>query len=514
MGKVSEKDKKRIDRTGFEEEPVRNENDRIIHPDDEKGSTAFGRVKEHWGSSQIFDFALWAFIVIAASIVFWFLLNKVKIIGDAVSTIVRILSPIIIGFALAYILNPAVAKIEAIILKWFDMRDLKREERRKNASKAEAEHEKEISERKAARIARKEAKKLAYEGDSANILDRRHRNARYASVAIVMTMTLALVILMFMAVIPALIDSMIMLANNIPSYYNQVEKLVMKTINGNSWLRRNVPDADTLFDTFDLDGKLEKLANELLDKAGTWILVAIRAVINIAIGLIVAIYLLAGKERYLGQLKKLSFSIMRPARAKSFVQTMNRSNVIFMKSLIGKMIDSVIIGFICYIVMVILGLFGMKAMGDTAVLVSVIVGVTNIIPYFGPLIGAVPGVILILCESLPQAIVFTVFIIILQQFDSNYLTPKIVGKSVGLSPFYVIVSCLLGGGLFGVLGMILGIPVGAIIYGFVKTSLELRLEERALPTQTKEYALKPGYVIYEEAAAVKAAGESDQEDES
>ena len=489
-------------------EPVNNK----AHAEEEYDETVANRVKRQWGSSQIFDFAVWAFIVIAAGILFNFLLDQLTALRDAIGTIIKILSPIIVGFVMAYVLSPVVYWLEKIILKWLDARDAKIREKMKKGSKAEREKERKEYEEKAAKIAKKEAARLAYEGDSANILDRRHRNARWASIAITMLLVLTLVVLLFIAVIPAVIDSVTMLANNVPVYHQALLNFVDKVVSGNSWLSKNIPDTNTLMETFNVNKKIEQLANDLLEQAGNWIVVAIRAIYNIIVGLIVAVYLLAGKERYLGQLKKLAFAIMKPKKAKNFIQTMNKSNVIFMKSILGKIFDSIIIGLICYIVMMIFGLFGLRVLGNNAVLVSVIVGITNIIPYFGPFIGAVPSVLLVLCEDLPQAVVLAALILVIQQFDSNYLTPKIVGKSVGLSPFYVIISCLVGGGLLGVVGMILGIPVGAIIYGFVKTSLEGRLENRSLPTETKEYALKPGAVILEEAAEKAKQAEEDELD--
>jgi predicted PurR-regulated permease PerM len=141
-------------------------------------------------------------------------------------------------------------------------------------------------------------------------------------------------------------------------------------------------------------------------------------------------------------------------------------------------------------------MFGCEAIADNRILVSVIVGVTNVIPFFGPYIGGIPSVVLILCVKPVDGLIFAIFIIALQQFDCNYLDPRIVGRSVGLSPLYVLVFCLIGGGLFGIVGMLIGSPTGAVIYGLAKSWTESRLEQKNLPTQTIDYVNTPGAIIY------------------
>ena len=147
------------------------------------------------------------------------------------------------------------------------------------------------------------------------------------------------------------------------------------------------------------------------------------------------------------------------------------------------MIDSAIIGVICFIALSIMNM-------PYTLLVSVIVGVTNVIPFFGPYIGAIPSAILILLSDPVKGIYFIIFVIILQQFDGNVLGPKILGNSTGLSSFWVIVAILLGGGLFGFIGMLLGVPTFAVIYYIVKLILDNRLEKRKLPVESNCYDTK------------------------
>ncbi len=163
-----------------------------------------------------------------------------------------------------------------------------------------------------------------------------------------------------------------------------------------------------------------------------------------------------------------------------------KSNEIFGGFIIGKIIDSAIIGVLCF--------FGLSILDMPYVmLVSVIVGVTNVIPFFGPYIGAVPSAILILLSDPMKGLYFIIFILVLQQFDGNILGPKILGNSTGLSAFWVIVAILLGGGLFGFVGMVMGVPTFAVLYYIAEMILDNRLKRKSLPIDTGYYS-KMSYV--------------------
>ena len=161
-------------------------------------------------------------------------------------------------------------------------------------------------------------------------------------------------------------------------------------------------------------------------------------------------------------------------------EVITKSNEIFGGFIIGKLIDSAIIGVLCF--------FGMSILKmPYTVLISVIIGVTNVIPFFGPYIGAIPSTILIMLQNPMQGLYFVLFILVLQQFDGNILGPKILGNSTGLSAFWVIVAILLGGGLFGFIGMIMGVPTFAVIYYVVELFINSRLEKKNLPSDTQSY---------------------------
>lgn len=221
---------------------------------------------------------------------------------------------------------------------------------------------------------------------------------------------------------------------------------------------------------------------------------------NIIVGAIISIYVMMSTNTFTGQAKKIAYAVLKPDIANSMIEVVRHCNQIFGGFITGKLIDSAIIGVVCFIV---LNLIQMPY----AMLVSVIVGVTNVIPFFGPYIGAVPSLILISLTDLKQGAIFLIFIIVLQQIDGNILGPKILGNSTGLSPFWVVFSILVGGGVFGFPGMLLGVPVFAVIYYLIKTFVEYALYKKRMPLETQSYIRADGYdmesgqLIYSDNAA-------------
>ena len=192
---------------------------------------------------------------------------------------------------------------------------------------------------------------------------------------------------------------------------------------------------------------------------------------TVVIGFIVAVYLLISKERFIRQFKRMMYAVCKPRTAERIEEQMSKVNKTFSTAVLGKLIDSVIIGLFCFIGVTIIGT-------PYTTLIAVIIGVTNVIPYFGPIIGALPCTLLILLESPNKALYFLIFIVILQQFDANILDPRIVGQSIGLPAFWELFACLLGGGLFGIVGLIIGVPAFAVIYELIRIVVIRKLEER------------------------------------
>ena len=193
-----------------------------------------------------------------------------------------------------------------------------------------------------------------------------------------------------------------------------------------------------------------------------------------------SVYVLCSKETFKGQAKKLIYGIFRADQANVILEIGRKTRDIFYGFIIGKIIDSAIIGVICYVCMLIFKM-------PYPLLVSIIIGVTNIIPVFGPYIGALPTVIIIFLTEPMQGIYFLIFIIVLQQIDGNIIGPKILGDSTGLSSFWVVVAIVVGGGLFGFAGMLFGVPTMALIYYLVGRFSKHMLRKRDLPEETADY---------------------------
>ena len=189
---------------------------------------------------------------------------------------------------------------------------------------------------------------------------------------------------------------------------------------------------------------------------------------DVVVGVIVSVYLLISKETFIRQFKRILYAVLSKDTADSLTKGAGRANRTFGTAILGKLVDSTLIGIFCFI-----GLVIMK-MPYTA-LIAVIIGVTNVIPFFGPIIGAIPCVLLILMENPWKALYFLIFIIALQQFDCNFLDPKIVGKSIGLPAFWELFACLLGGGLFGIVGMAIGVPFFAVFYAILEEAIRKKL---------------------------------------
>ena len=205
---------------------------------------------------------------------------------------------------------------------------------------------------------------------------------------------------------------------------------------------------------------------------------------SLIIGIIISIYMFMGKERFLAQSRKVMYALFNEENAKFMIDLASESNAIFGGFITGKIIDSLIIGILCFIGMWILKM-------PYVVLVSVIVGVTNVIPYFGPFIGAIPSIIIILTESPLQALIFAIFVLLLQQFDGNILGPMILGDTTGLSAFWVIFAILIFGKFLGFAGMFIGVPVFAVVYSVIKKFIAIKLQKKGLPSETAAYADDP-----------------------
>ncbi len=212
-------------------------------------------------------------------------------------------------------------------------------------------------------------------------------------------------------------------------------------------------------------------------------------IVNLFIAIVVSIYFLARKERFYAQTKKVLYAHMKKEKVERLLQLTSLSNETFSSFISGKLLDSLIIGILAFIC---LSIFHFPY----ALLVAVIIGITNIIPFFGPIIGAVPCFFIILIVDPAKALWFLLFILILQQVDGNIIGPKILGYSIGLSAIWIVFAIVIGNQLFGFIGMVIGVPLFAIIYVLFKEWSENKLRQKQMPIKTEEYASEKNQIRY------------------
>ena len=218
----------------------------------------------------------------------------------------------------------------------------------------------------------------------------------------------------------------------------------------------------------------------LVGQVSTQVILTLKTMMNVMIGVMACVYMLNSKERFQGQFKKVILATLPKEKAEALFDFAKFTNRTFGGFINGKIIDSIIIGIICFILMKIFGF-------PYPILISAIIGITNVIPFFGPFIGAIPAAIIILLVSPIHALYFLVLIFVLQQVDGNIVGPAILGNTTGIASFWVLFSIVIGGGLFGFIGMVLGVPVFAIIYYYFSRSINKRLEAKGLEFRTDSY---------------------------
>lgn len=371
-------------------------------------------------NKRYFTISVYAFLVIACSALFFVLINNFSVVMHAFGKLISLIAPFLYAFCIAYILNP--------IMMWFDS-IIRKIDKRKKAEKF------------------------------------------YGPISVTLTYVSAiLIITLFIMVIgPQLKVSVKTL------YYNVYE-----------WMPTAIGWVENIFHDAELTLLLEKQLNDIVTSLGSWILnisslslssiwggvKSVTGVIfNLLLGFIISVYMLAGKETFIRQIKKIIYTFFPKKKAKPALAMCADANHMFSSFIQGKILDSVIVGIICALGMAILRL-------PYASLIGVIVGVTNIIPYFGAWFGAIIGGLIILVSSPMQALIFAIFVIILQQFDGNFLGPKILSSTTGISSFWVMFAIIVGGGLFGVVGMFIGVPTFALIFAFIRSYVNRKYVEK------------------------------------
>lgn len=309
--------------------------------------------------------------------------------------------------------------------------------------------------------------------------------SRGCSVFVTEFLTLTFIILLLVLLIPQLIVSFSSLLNQFPHYYDILEGYVAEKFGGSPEILQSINQQLLLFTT-NTEKWMSSLANaipSMWNLISSGILSAIGFLTNLILGIVISFYALFSKEKFIGQFKKILYAVFPRPFAEKMIGTFGEAHIVFGSYITGIIIDSTIIGILCFI-----GVSIMQ-MPYTA-LIAFIVGVLNVIPFLGPFLGAIPAAFLILVEAPGKTIWFIIFIIVLQQFDGNILKPKVLGGTIGLPTFWVLFAILVGGGLFGFIGMFLGVPVFSVIYTFVSRSLNRLLIKKHLSTNTEDYVAK------------------------
>ncbi len=298
---------------------------------------------------------------------------------------------------------------------------------------------------------------------------------RILSVLLSLLITFEIIVLFFSFIIPQLIISLSSISEKLPEYIVIVEDLLGEWLVSyrldNEWVNLLLDSSEDLLVTFlkTIQGYLPLI----LDYSWQFT----KMIFNLLLGIAIAMYVLIDRERFSLQAKKLIYFISNQKTGDYLIDLSRLSSSMVHRFILGKMLDSFIIGVICYVGMLVLGL-------SYPLLLSVIVGVTNMIPVFGPFIGAIPGALILLLVDPFQALWFILFIILLQQFDGNFLGPRILGDSMGLPSLWIMFAIIVGGGYFGVVGMFLGVPIFAVIYIISKKIISNKLEKDSIQIKT------------------------------
>ena len=373
-------------------------------------------------------------IVVAAGMGMLAVLMYFEPIWAAVSNIFRVITPFLVGFALAFLQLPIVKKVE-----WFFHKTIFKKKKRPKLTRALA-----------------------------------------ATVSLIFV--LAIVAAFMSMLLPQLIDSVKQLVTYITQFIaanaEHFSELLVK------WDFIAFEGEELVIGWEQIVSQASNYVTVVMDNVRSIGSAIYTTVFQLFVGLITAFYLLMDKEMFCSQTKKILYSVMKKDNCETLIYWTRRANRIFAGFINGKIIDSAIIGVLCYILMLIFRF-------EYALLISVIVGVTNVIPFFGPFIGAIPSILILLIVNPYSALGFSILILVLQQLDGNVIGPLILGDYVGISPLWIMISIVIGGGLFGFVGMLVSVPLFALCYAIVRACIENRLKERGLPIHSSNYVNAP-----------------------
>ncbi|MBR5521507.1 MAG: AI-2E family transporter [Oscillospiraceae bacterium] len=296
-------------------------------------------------------------------------------------------------------------------------------------------------------------------------------NKRGLSILYVYFITAIVLTVLSSAVIPQLGLSISYIIDSMPKFFKTSYSYIMALVDKFHWSRQLISEIEKLWSS--AVSAITEFSISALPGVLNFSLSLGTSAVNLIMILIISVYMLTGKERLLHQFKKATYAYCSKENADRLVDLMHRANFLFSEFIIGKLIDSTIIGILAFIGM-------MFIYPPYAVLIAVIIGVTNMIPFFGPFIGAIPSCFILFVVSPMTAVVFAIFVFALQQFDGNILGPKILGDSLGLPPIWILVGILVGNGLFGLVGMLIGVPTFALLYNLVSENISHNLNSKGI----------------------------------
>lgn len=429
-------------------------------------------MKVNWNRKYT-TIAVYALMVIALTVLFVVFVFKFDKFTEKISWVGGIAAPIICGIIIAYILNPLMMYFER---KFF--RKLKEEPPPKENIVIQKLHNTSIGGSTVVKQLEKRSAPIEKK------FKRRKRLARVLSLIITYVVVLALITGIIVAVAPSLGKSVIDLADQLPGYIEQIEEWAKSVFENNPEIMKYLSKQFTTFEEFITNIAAQIQPMNIIGNVSESVIKFLGALLvgfkNVALGLIISIYLLYSKERMLAQVKKILFAFFKTERCEIFFIGCGRCNSIFKQYIISNLIDSLII-----FVFMLIGMYAMKM--PYASLISVVCAVTNLIPFFGPFLGAIPCGLLILLVDPIKVIWFGIFVLILQQIDGNVIKPLMFGETMGLPAIWVLISIIVGGGLFGIPGMLLGVPVFAVIYLMFAEFVAGKLKKKDLPEKTEEY---------------------------
>ena len=305
------------------------------------------------------------------------------------------------------------------------------------------------------------------------------------SLSILLTWLIVAVVLYLIGyiLVPELYKSILQLVANVENYYNTINGWIHRLLEMNpaleTWVLQRV---DTYYEAMEtwLTNDLLPQATELMTMISGRVFVALGVLGDLLVGVIVSVYFLASKESCAAYSRRMVYGLFSEKSVYWILRGVRKMDIVFAGFVRGKLLDSLIIGILCFI-----GCSVLKF--PYTPLVSVVVGATNIIPFFGPFLGAIPSAVLILLAAPRKGLYFILFVLALQQLDGNVIGPKILGDKTGLSSLWVIFSILVGGSFFGVAGMFFGVPVCACVYSAVNLFVESCLQKKNLPMEAASY---------------------------